>query len=121
MATFSKIILSQSTDGAGILVSATAAPGILVHTTTSSSNNYDEVWLYANNISASDINVNVYFGNTGSTNYIGPVNVQAYAGTTLISPGLILRGTGATGSVIFATASATGSINIFGYVNRITA
>lgn len=121
MATFSKILLSQSTDGASVFLTATAAPGVLVHATQSSTANYDEVWIYANNISASDVTVNVYWGNTGSTNYLGPVNVQAYAGPVLVSPGLILRGAGSTGSVIYSTASATGSVNLFGYVNRITA
>lgn len=121
MATFSKILLSQSTDGASILLSSTAAPGVLVHSTQASAANYDEVWIYANNISASDVTVNIYWGNTGSTNYIGPVNVQAYAGPTLLSPGFILRGTGSTGSTVYSTASATGSVNLFGYVNRITA
>jgi hypothetical protein len=121
MATFSKITLSQSTDGAGIFLTATAAPGVLTHVTQSSTADYDEVWLYANNISAADVTVNVYWGNTGSTNYLGPINVQAYAGPVLVSPGLILRGTGSTGSPVYSTASATGAVNLFGYVNRITA
>lgn len=121
MATFSKILLSQSTDGAPILLTATAAPGVLIHATQSSTADYDEIWVYANNISTADATVNVYWGNTGATNYIGPVNVQAYAGPILISPGLILRGTGSTGSVVYSTASATGSVGLIGYVNRITA
>jgi hypothetical protein len=119
MATFSKILLSQSTDGASVPLTATAAPGILIHATQSSTATYDEVWLYANNISTYDAFVSVYWGNTGSTNYLGPVPVQAYSGPVLVSPGLILRGTGSTGSVIYSTASATGTINLFGYINRI--
>lgn len=113
--------MSQSTDGAGVALTSTAAPGVLVHATQSSTGTYDEVWLYANNISAADVSINVYWGSTGSTNYIGPVIIQAYAGPTLVSPGLVLRGTGSTSSVIYSTASATGSINLFGYINRITA
>jgi hypothetical protein len=121
MATFSKIILSQSSNGAGVFLSATAAPGVLIHSTPTNNNDVDEVWLYANNVSASDASITVYWGNTGSTATIGPIIVQAYAGPTLVSPGLILKGTGSVSSVVYATATATGSVNLFGYANRITA
>jgi hypothetical protein len=121
MATFSKITLTQSNNGAGVFLTATAAPGVLVHSTLTNADDIDEVWLYANNVSNADTTINIYWGNTGSTATIGPVTVQAYAGPTLISPGLILKGTGSASSVVYATASATGSINLFGYANRITA
>jgi len=47
MATFSKIILSGSTDGRGIKVAATASSGTLIHTGSSTATTIDEIWLYA--------------------------------------------------------------------------
>lgn len=47
MATFSKQILSGSTDGRGIKVAATASSGTTIHTASSTATTYDEIWLYA--------------------------------------------------------------------------
>jgi hypothetical protein len=47
MATFSKRILESSTDGKGIKVAQTASPGTLIHTGSTTTTAFDEVWLYA--------------------------------------------------------------------------
>jgi hypothetical protein len=47
MATFSKQILSGSTDGKAIKVAQTASSGTLIHTGSTSTSVFDEVWLYA--------------------------------------------------------------------------
>lgn len=47
MATFSKQILSGSTDGKAILVTATATAGTTIHTASSTTTTLDEVWIYA--------------------------------------------------------------------------
>ena len=47
MATFSKQILSGSTDGKAIKVAQTASSGTLIHTGSTSTSVIDEVWLYA--------------------------------------------------------------------------
>lgn len=47
MATFSKQLLSASTDGRGIKVVQTASSGTTIHTGSTSSSVIDEVWLYA--------------------------------------------------------------------------
>ena len=54
MATFSKQILSGSTDGKAIKVAQTATAGTLIHTGSTTTTTFDEVWLYAqlNNASA---------------------------------------------------------------------
>jgi len=49
MATFTKALLSGSTQGKGIKVVATASTGTTIHTTGTSSTTVDEVWLYAYN------------------------------------------------------------------------
>lgn len=47
MAVFSKQILSGSTDGRAIKVAQTASAGTLIHTGSTSTSVFDEVWLYA--------------------------------------------------------------------------
>ena len=47
MATFSKQLLSGSTDGKQIKVAATASTGTTIHTASSTTTVFDEVWLYA--------------------------------------------------------------------------
>jgi hypothetical protein len=121
MPSYSKIPLSQTAIGAGILLTSSGVPGVLVHQTNNNSTDVDEIWLYANNTGAADTIMNVYWGLTGATNILGPINVQAYAGPTLISPGLVLEGSGSTASVVYANSSVPSGINIYGYVNRITA
>lgn len=121
MATYSKIPLSQSSNGKSILLSLSAVPGSLIHATGTSSNNIDEVWLYAANNSTADALVTVYWGSSASSDILASILIQAYAGTTLISPGLILTGNDSVASTIYATVSQPSAVEMVGYINRITA
>jgi hypothetical protein len=47
MATFSKQIFSGSTDGRQVKVVATSSPGTTIHTASTNTAAFDEVWLYA--------------------------------------------------------------------------
>jgi hypothetical protein len=47
MATFSKLVLSGSTDGKLIKVVPTATAGTTIHTGSATATTFDEVWLYA--------------------------------------------------------------------------
>jgi hypothetical protein len=49
MATYEKLVLSGSTDGAGIKVAATSCPGTTIHTASSTATTIDEIWIYATN------------------------------------------------------------------------
>ncbi len=114
MAVFSKVILSGSTNGKGILIAETTANGDTVHTAHATST--DEVWLWAHNAHTAAVDLTVEFG--GQTDP-GEVIVQSIPnddGLQLVIPGLP-----ATGSVVIeAYAGTTNVISIFGYVNRIT-
>lgn len=121
MPTYSKIPLSQSSNGSTILLATSAAPGTLLHTTQTNNTDLDEVWLYANNVGIIDSLVTVYWGNTATANSIGTFAIAAYAGPTILSPGLVLRGDGATGGVVYATSSVISGVSVAGYINRITA
>ena len=120
MATFSKQILSGSTDGKAIKVAATATAGTTIHTGSTTTTTLDEVWLYAVNSSASDVKLTVQWGGTTSPDDDIEYTVNAENGLYLIVPGLILKGN-ATALVVRAFAATANVICISGYVNRITA
>ena len=54
MATYSKQLLSGSTNGKNIEVAATASAGTTIHTAVAGTSDMDEIWLYACNTDSSD-------------------------------------------------------------------
>ena len=120
MATFSKQILSGSTNGRGIAVVATATTGTTIHATGISATTLDEVWLYANNVHSSAVTLTVEFGGTTITSDLIQQSIAATpSGLVLICAGLLLRGTGSAATTVTAYASVASKIEIFGFVNRI--
>lgn len=119
MATFSKVLLSGSTNGRGIKVAATATPGTTIHATGTSATILDEVWLYAYNSDAASVVLTIELGGTTAPDDNIVLTIPSKAGLTLVVPGLILSGTGAAVTTISAFAASTNKIVITGYVNRI--
>jgi hypothetical protein len=120
MATFTKLHLSGSTGGRPIKVAQTATAGTTIHTTGTSSSNLDEIWLYANNTSSSDVKLTVEYGGASSPDDLIEITIPAEAGLVLIIPGLLLSGDGTSGRTAAAFAATANVINITGYVNRIS-
>lgn len=120
MATYNKLVLSGSTDGAGILVAATASAGTTIHTASTTTTTFDEVWLYAVNTDTTARKLTVEWATTTAPNGNIELTVQPESGLFLVVPGLILKGN-ATPLVVRAFAATTNVIVIHGYVNRITA
>jgi hypothetical protein len=118
MATFSKSILSGSTDGKQIKVAATATAGTLIHTGSTTPATLHEVWLYAVNTSASDVKLTIEWGGVASPDDHIEYTVKAENGLYLIVPGLLIKGN-ATALVVRAFAATTNVICISGYVNVI--
>lgn len=117
MATFTKQLLSGSTNGKGIKVAATATAGTLIHTAVSGTTAMDEVWLYANNTSGSTVKLTIEWGEATAPDGNIEINVGSEGtGLILISPGILLQ----NGLTIKAFAGTANVINIFGYVNRIS-
>jgi hypothetical protein len=114
MATFSKHILSGSTNGRNILVAATATPGTLIHTADASA--LDEIWIYATNTSSSNVVLTLEFGGTSGPGDLIEKTIPAEDGFKLIVPGLILTNS----LIVRAFAGTTNVININGFVNRIS-
>ena len=120
MATYSKQLLSASSQGQPITVAATSSTGTTIHATGTSSSVIDEVWLYANNTSTSPVLLTVQFGGTGSVQHAKPITLSPQSGDVLIVAGLPLTGTGSAASTIAAFAATASVITISGYVNRIS-
>ena len=120
MATFSKVLLSGSTEGQPIKVVATASTGTTVHATGTSSSIIDEVWLYAYNGHSSAVVLTIQFGGTATPDNDIKILIPATSGLTLVVPGLILTGTGSAVKNIYAYAATANVVTISGYVNRIS-
>jgi len=121
MATFSKQILSSSTDGRAIKIASTAisSSATLIHTGSSSSTVFDEVWIYAQNNHTADVAVRIGFGGVTDPDDIIEYTVKTKGGLYLVVPGLILKGN-ATPLTVRASAGTTNVISLSGYVNRIS-
>jgi hypothetical protein len=120
MATYTKVLLSGSTQGQPITVVQTASTGTTIHATGTSAATIDEVWLYANNTSTSPVLLTVQFGGTGSIQHAKPITLAPQSGDVLIVAGLPLTGTGSAGNIISAFAATASVITISGYINRIS-
>ena len=122
MATYSKQILSSSTDGRALKVVATAigSSPTLIHTGSSASTTFDEVWIYAQNNHTADVALRIGFGGVTDPDDIIEYTVKTKGGLYLVIPGLILKGN-ATPLTVKAAAGTTNVISLSGYVNRITA
>lgn len=118
MATFSKRVLSGSTDGRGVLVAATSGTGTTIHTGDTATATIDEIWLYAQNTSATAVKLTIQWGGTTSPNDEIELTVQPEAGLVTVIPGLPIRGN-ATALVVRAFAATANVITIHGFVNRI--
>lgn len=114
MATFTKIPLSGSTNGKGILVSASATLGTTIHTAVSGTSSFDEVWLYAHNNSSSSVKLTVEYGSASAQDNI-EITIPGESGLVLVVPGLFLNNS----LVVTAFAGTANVITLHGYANRV--
>ena len=119
MATFSKQLLSGSTNGKGIKIAATATAGTAIHTATAGTSNLDEVWLWAWNSDTVERLLTIEFGGvTDPDNLVEiPIPPSSSDDPKLVIPGWLLQ----NGLAIAGFAAATNVVVVYGYVNRITA
>lgn len=116
MPTYSKQLLSGSTNGKQIKVAATATAGTLIHTAVSGTSSFDEIWLYAVNSSASSVKLTIEWGEATAPDGNIEITLPAESGYSLIVPGLLLQNS----LTVRAFAGTTNVILVNGYVNRIT-
>jgi len=112
---YKKRKLSASTDGRGIKVAATASPGTLIHTATTSvaANEWDEVWLRVVNTSASAVKLTVEWGGVTADDQV-EVTIPPEGGFTEVIPGHVLQ----NGAEVRAFAATANVLIVHGYVNR---
>ena len=124
MATFSKLALQPAGTtgtGLGIKVVATATAGTAIHTASATATTIDEIWLYAVNSSATDVKLTIEWGEATVTKDLIQQSIAATpSGLVLVCAGLVIQGN-ATQKVVRAFAGTASKIEIFGFVNRITA
>lgn len=115
MTTYSKQLLSGSTNGRPIKVAATATAGTTIHTAGSGTTNIDEVWLWAVNSDTVARKLTIEFGGTTSPDDTIEVSIAPEGGLTLVVPGLLIQNS----LVVKAFAAAANVVMLTGYVNRI--
>lgn len=96
------------------LVTSTAisSPGVAVHTATSSINNVDEIWIWAQNNHTANVELVIGWGGVLDRDCI-KVTIPYKAGLHLVVPGLRLN----SGLIVKAAASVPNVINLFMNVN----
>jgi hypothetical protein len=117
MASFSKQLLSGSTNGRLVKVAATATPGTTLHTGVSGTSDIDEVWIWAVNSDTSARKLTIEYGGVAAPDDLIEITIPAESGLVLVVPGLILQNS----LVIKAFAATANVVLCGGYVNRITA
>lgn len=117
MATAVKRKLSGSTDGKPIKVVQTATAGTLIHTAVAgtTAGTFDEIWIYAQNNSASIVTLTIEFGDANAENNI-TLSLASKSGLQLVVAGLILQ----NGATVKAFANQANVISLSGFVNSIT-
>jgi hypothetical protein len=120
MATFTKNKLSGSTDGLPIKVTGTNTAGaVTAHTAVAGTTAgvFDEIWIYANNTSASAVKLTIEYGTATAADGNIELTIAAESGLVLVIAGLILQNS----RVVKAFAATADVILLTGYVNSITA
>ena len=115
MATFSKQLLSGSTNGKGIKVAATATTGTTIHQAVAGTTSYDEVWIYCVNTSTSEVKLTIEYGGTTDPDDLIEFTVAPEDGLKCIVPGLVLQNS----LTITAFADTANVLIVHGFVNRI--
>lgn len=117
MATYARVLLSGSTNGRAIPVVATATPGTAVHTAVAGATAFDEVYLWASNVTAATATLTVEWGGVldPGDHMVKSYTIPAFSPPIPIATGQVLNG----GLAIKAFSGTASAINITGYVNRI--
>lgn len=118
MPSYSRVLLSGSTDGKPIKVAATSTPGTAVHTAISGSTGFDEVYLWATNTDSSAVALTVEFGGTTDPDHLvcKALSLPANSAPIPILTGQVLN----NAAPIKAFAASANKIVLTGYVNRIS-
>lgn len=116
MATYTKKLLSGSTNGKQVKVVRTATEGTLIHTAVAGTTDIDEIWLYAVNNHSSDVQITIEWGGVASPDDLVQTTIPFKKGKFLIVAGEPLQ----NGLKVTVFASVANVVSVSGWVNRIT-
>ena len=118
MATYSRILLSGSTSGRNIPVVQIVTAGTLIHTAVAGAASFDEIYLWAANVTAAAVTLTLEWGGVTDPgdHLIKALSIPANSPAIPLITGEVLNG----GLILRAFASVTLAINVSGYVNRIS-
>jgi len=117
MANFTRFLLSESTSGTPIIVVQTATPGTAIHTAVDSATDFEEIYLWATNVTGQPVLLTIEWGGVSDPGslLVKTLPIQANSPPMPIATGQMLNG----GLLVKAFSDAASAINITGYVNRI--
>ncbi len=118
MASYSRVLLSGSTDGKAIKVVATATAGTAIHTAITGSVGFDEIYLWVSNTDTAAVNLTIEWGGATDPDCLiyKAVPIPASSGPINIVAGLNLN----NAATVKAFGSSASKLLITGYVNRIS-
>lgn len=118
MASYSRQLLSGSTNGRAIAVAATATPGTMVHTAQSGTTGFDEVYIWASNVSGSSATLTIEWGGVGAPgdHIVSSYSIPANSPPIPIVTGQVLQ----NGLSVRAFSGTASALNLTGFVNRIS-
>jgi hypothetical protein len=119
MATISRIKLSGSTDGRGIVVASNSSAGTTIHTGSSTAADYEEIWMWASNFNTSAETLTLEWGGTTEAGDHFKTVIEPNQ-TVLVAPGWVIKGN-ASPLVVKAFSTTANKVNIVGYANLIDA
>lgn len=117
MATYSRQLLSGSVNGTPIPVAATTTPGTLIHTAVAGVTGFDEVYLWASNVTGASATLTIEFGGVTDpgSHLTKQVSIPANSGPVAMAVGQVLQ----NALIVRAFSGTANAINLTGYVNRI--
>lgn len=118
MATYSRVLLSGSTNGRNIPVAATATPGTAIHTAVTGTASFDELYLWAANVTAAAATLTLEWGGVTDPgdHMVKAISIPANSPPIPIATGQVLN----NALLVKAFSGTASAINITGYVNRIS-
>lgn len=118
MPSYSRQLLSGSTNGRTIPVALTATPGTLVHQAITNTTGFDEVYAWVSNVTSASRLLTIEWGGTSdpSDHLVKQLSIPPNSPPIPIMTGQVLQ----NGLSVRAFADSANALNITGYVNRIS-
>ena len=117
MATYTRQLLSGSTNGKPIKVAASATPGTTIHTAVSGTSSFDEIYAWVTNTDSADRTLTIEFGGTTDPDNLAAKQVVIPANSALVP---LLTGQVLQNSLVCGMfADVANKLTVTGYVNRI--